>query len=595
MGNVESAPGSNQTSNNHWHGSDPNSNPSLRPPPVRSGKAQPHQLLQRKGSSFLDEPVTHKLTERGEALVTLDETSATTNTNEGREGSPPSAGVGGTNDNNKLQYAVSEMQGWRSHMEDKHILNSKLLTSSSTSSRNTHTELLKDHHIFAVFDGHGGDMASHYCGEHFVPTLVAQPEWKDYLKLTNESSSRSSSSTRGLALLKSALTSTFHDLDIQLMQAQRSKRLVQLAQLERFVYEMGGGGAESHEVFQKGSPDYNRVLNFDRTLISSLPANIPLERSGSTAVVVLVTPSHFVCANAGDSRAILSKRMTTATATDFRGMANGVLPLSFDHKPNNDAEVCRVERDGGFVRNGRVDGDLAVSRSFGDFGYKNCVERDYDGSMSDSTSSSSLSSSSEPKEFRVTVHPDILVHIREPTKDEFLVLACDGIWDRLTNRNCAELVRALVHEEGETDVGLICEEVIDTALEMDSRDNMTCCLVMFPGAKLGSSISSCPPRTTSQQVSSSRISGGVLKLRAGRELTWGNESTPAKRAHQRLEERNKKRREVLALQKTRPGRRQRQGGLQISSSKDGSERSKGMKHKAPTQARSGKSLRLQVC
>lgn len=46
----------------------------------------------------------------------------------------------------------------------------------------------------------------------------------------------------------------------------------------------------------------------------------------------------------------------------------GVLPLSFDYKPGNNAEAFRVEDDGGFVKWGRVDGDLAVSRGFGDFG-----------------------------------------------------------------------------------------------------------------------------------------------------------------------------------------------------------------------------------
>ncbi len=66
------------------------------------------------------------------------------------------------------------------------------------------------------------------------------------------------------------------------------------------------------------------------------------------------------------------------------------------------------------------------------------------------------------------------------------MLACDGIWDRLLNKNCAELVRDLVYSEGEKDLGLICEEVIDTALELDSRDNMTCCIVFFPSSAISS-------------------------------------------------------------------------------------------------------------
>lgn len=552
MGNVESASGNDQ---NHWHGTDPNIQPSLRAPPVRGGKAPPHQLLLRKGSSFLDEPITSKLTERGDANVTLSENSDSSN---GREGSPQHHAA------KKLWYAVSEMQGWRSHMEDKHALNPKLSTSHAQA------QILKDHHLFAVFDGHGGDFASHYCGEHFVSTLIGQKDWTSYLKLPSD---KQRGSAIGLSFLKSALTSAFHELDTKLMVAQRSRRLTQLTQLENFVLQMGG--ESDHDVFQKGSEDYNSVLNFDRKIIQSMPANIPLERSGSTGVVVLVTPSHILCANAGDSRAILSKRVGDRTSSSSSIGKVDVLPLSFDHKPINDVEVCRVERDGGFVRNGRVDGDLAVSRSFGDFGYKNCSERD-DGSMSDSTSSSS----SEPKDYRVTVHPDLLVHIREPSKDEFLVLACDGIWDRLSNRDCAELVRTLVHGEGETDVGLICEEIIDTALELDSRDNMTCCVVVFPSAKMGS--------TSARNTSSSNISG-VMKRRSDRERSWGYDSTPAKRAQLRLEERNKKRREVIALQNNKipknQGRRQRpQQALHVAASREQQEQQKGRKHKAPNQS-----------
>ena len=79
---------------------------------------------------------------------------------------------------------------------------------------------------------------------------------------------------------------------------------------------------------------------------------------------------------------------------------------------------------------------------------------------------------------------DVVVQICDPTRDEFVVLACDGICDRLTNRDCADLVRNLVHREGETDVGLVCEEVIDEALEKESRDNMTACAVFLPAAMM---------------------------------------------------------------------------------------------------------------
>jgi hypothetical protein len=39
-------------------------------------------------------------------------------------------------------------------------------------------------------------------------------------------------------------------------------------------------------------------------------------------------------------------------------------------------------------------------------------------------------------------------------------------------------------DEGETDLGLICEEVLDTCLQKNSRDNMTIVMVALPDIKM---------------------------------------------------------------------------------------------------------------
>ena len=81
------------------------------------------------------------------------------------------------------------------------------------------------------------------------------------------------------------------------------------------------------------------------------------DQSGCTAVCTLVTPKYIICANAGDSRSVL-------------GTDGSAKPLSYDHKPNLELERKRIENAGGSVQWKRVDGDLAVSRAFGDFQYK---------------------------------------------------------------------------------------------------------------------------------------------------------------------------------------------------------------------------------
>jgi protein phosphatase 1G len=58
-------------------------------------------------------------------------------------------------------------------------------------------------------------------------------------------------------------------------------------------------------------------------------------------------------ANAGDSRSVLSD--------------NGkAVELSFDHKPDNEEEMERIENAGGQIINGRINGGLNLSRAIGD-------------------------------------------------------------------------------------------------------------------------------------------------------------------------------------------------------------------------------------
>ena len=80
--------------------------------------------------------------------------------------------------------------------------------------------------------------------------------------------------------------------------------------------------------------------------------------AGCTACVCLVTVDTIYCANAGDSRAVISSK--TGKCTE----------MSYDHKPDNDGELKRVKAAGGFVEDGRVQGVIAVSRAIGDWEYK---------------------------------------------------------------------------------------------------------------------------------------------------------------------------------------------------------------------------------
>lgn len=83
-----------------------------------------------------------------------------------------------------------------------------------------------------------------------------------------------------------------------------------------------------------------------------------LDSIGCTANVILMkNTKEIYIANAGDSRSVLAR--------------NGkAFPLSFDHKPENPIERARIEKAGSTITDGRVDGNLNLSRSLGDLKYK---------------------------------------------------------------------------------------------------------------------------------------------------------------------------------------------------------------------------------
>ncbi|SOV23460.1 protein phosphatase PPM2 [Plasmodium sp. DRC-Itaito] len=117
---------------------------------------------------------------------------------------------------------------------------------------------------------------------------------------------------------------------------------------------------------------------------------------GSTALVAVILKGYLIVANAGDSRAIVC----------FNGNSLG---MSTDHKPHLQTEEARIKKAGGYIANGRVDGNLNLTRAIGDLHYKR-----------------------DPflpqKDQKISAFPEITCVTLTP-EDEFLFLACDGIWD----------------------------------------------------------------------------------------------------------------------------------------------------------------------
>ena len=204
--------------------------------------------------------------------------------------------------------------------------------------------------------------------------------------------------------------------------------------------------------------------------------------SGCTATVVVITPLYIICANAGDSRAVMSSSQNTTIA------------LSHDHKPENPDERARIEKHGGTVLNNRVNGNLAVSRGFGDFDLKPMV----------------------------SCEPEFEVRLRNHFEDQYVIIACDGLWDVFDNEGATAEIRKII-SEGETNVSLISEEIVDQAFLKGSTDNISAIVVLLQPIVL-----------------TNVIGGGVMARRQKRE-----EETQLRREKEQIEEELRKKQNEL--------------------------------------------------
>ncbi|OBA20207.1 protein serine/threonine phosphatase 2C, partial [Metschnikowia bicuspidata var. bicuspidata NRRL YB-4993] len=226
-----------------------------------------------------------------------------------------------------------------------------------------------------------------------------------------------------------------------------------------------------------------RLATFTKTLTNcffEVDAGLPDKTAancGSTAIVLTVVAGRYIIvANTGDSRSILSLPGGHAKT------------LSFDHKPSHMGERVRIENSGGYVLNSRVNEILALSRAFGDLKFKiPWLQLDAVGKNNSVLEQNRKYCKQDlvllpPELFQVTVEPELMVYdLQALDMPEFMVLACDGIWDCFTND---QLVRAIREKLGHGwTLQHITEYVLNECIAMASSatgigfDNMTLMIV----------------------------------------------------------------------------------------------------------------------
>jgi len=173
---------------------------------------------------------------------------------------------------------------------------------------------------------------------------------------------------------------------------------------------------------------YTVLRNSYRKTDEAMKPEVPA--AGACAITALIRSKSdgkrvLYAANAGDSRAFVNRGGKPIT-------------LSFDHKATNEEEAKRIEAAGGFLKNERVNGMIAITRSLGDHCMKSYIISD-----------------------------PYIQHVELTEEDKYAVLACDGVWDVLKEEDIIELVK------DETDPNNMARKIMIQSIKSGSTDNIT--------------------------------------------------------------------------------------------------------------------------
>lgn len=212
-----------------------------------------------------------------------------------------------------------------------------------------------------------------------------------------------------------------------------------------------------------------------RTLIENVCMNVDADfmRSntdgGTTATFAIVETSgasgsgggcdyNVTVCNVGDSRTMVVRR-------------NRCIFVTEDHKPQHVGERQRIVSAGGSVRSGRVDGDLAVSRAFGDKYLKNPPMTEGEAPEAERRRQAFTS--------RVSCCPDV-TYLR-CRQGDMLLLCCDGVFEGAFPTEDVAAFAAHQLPAPEDDLAIVAGSIADQAVQRGSKDNVTAMVVRFEG------------------------------------------------------------------------------------------------------------------
>ncbi|PYI17657.1 PP2C-domain-containing protein [Aspergillus japonicus CBS 114.51] len=288
-------------------------------------------------------------------------------------------------------------------------------TGTSPTSEKSTSVVETDNGYFAIFDGHAGTFAAEWCGKK--------------LHLILEDVMRKNPSTPVPELLDQTFTSVDQQLEKLPLKNSGCTAVIALLRWEDRVpssHSATGSSALASAAAAAAKADTDSDEAGDTPTQAAVSGALPKLQEKAARQRVLYT------ANVGDARIILCR--------------NGkALRLSYDHKGSDENEGKRIANAGGLILNNRVNGVLAVTRALGDAYLKDLV----------------------------TGHPYTTETVIQPESDEFIILACDGLWDVCSDQEAVDLIRNVPDAQEASKI------LVDHALARFSTDNLSCMVIRF--------------------------------------------------------------------------------------------------------------------
>lgn len=202
--------------------------------------------------------------------------------------------------------------------------------------------------------------------------------------------------------------------------------------------------------------------NADAKLMNWLEMNGDDDESGATATTIFIGNDMLFISHIGDSSAVLSLSGKAEELTD-------------SHRPYGRSkaslqEIKRIREAGGWISDGRICGDISVSRAFGDTRFKTKKNEMLEKGVAEGRWSEKFVSRIKFVGDLVIATPDIY-HVTLGPDAEFVLLATDGLWDYIKSSEAVNFVRNQLREHG--DVQVASEALAKMALDQYSQDNVT--------------------------------------------------------------------------------------------------------------------------